>query len=582
MDSDLDGRPPRSGLPRRLFEKLRDWLGLSGETGIWDVVGNEEELELKIIRFGSKLDFGFFKILRIIAFIDVVWVPFLLSFGRISFVTTTIIEGPLLMIDALLSTVYALGVLLRIRTSVVELITGREYVEPAEIVLRRISSPLFWIDATSLLGALWYVRGPRDLAAFRLLRSWRLSSASDDLYELHMARLGSDEPFVSLLVLAFNIGIVVHIFACSWFGAFTFGVDGWETQLAKDARFLGGSLVNVYLVYFSDGAAMLVGWTGPPSSSPDGNFTRTELVVWSALAPMAAICNGMVFAQLLDVVSQAANSTSKHIDKMAGCNAVCSSLQVPPALKHRCLKYMTFLSVNSASSADYDDLFQALSVDLQEEITLHLFDQLVEKAPFFHNIDEEVIKQIVLAFEQEVYGPSQAVFKKGDMGQELFFIIKGIAQVVVDGGVVVGQKKAGEHFGEIALIYHQPRSATVLTKTFCIVAKLTREAFTSITDKHPHTRDIIVNHIKTHAKVVGASSQPPSQPSEPAETMPLLAATREQSQPVTREEATLQHLFEAVCEVKKRMGSINNEMLEMQKRMATVDSLIDSMRCQKS
>eukprot|EP00930_Biecheleria_cincta_P034783 TRINITY_DN23991_c0_g1_i1.p1 TRINITY_DN23991_c0_g1~~TRINITY_DN23991_c0_g1_i1.p1 ORF type:complete len:582 (+),score=104.09 TRINITY_DN23991_c0_g1_i1:72-1817(+) len=577
MDSDLDGRPPRGVLPRRFLDQLKELMGFSGETGIWDVVGNEDDIEMKIIRFGSKIDFGFFKVLRIIAFVDIVWVPFLLSFAKISYVNTTIIEGPALIIDALLSTVYALGVLLRIRTSIVELVTGREYIEPVEIVLHQIMTPTFWIDATSLLGALWYVRGPRALAAVRILRSWRLSSTADDLYELHMARLGSDQPFVSLLVLVFNIGIVVHIFACSWFGAMTFGVPGWEAQLYKDERFWGGSLANVYLVYFADGAAMLVGWTGPPSSSPDGTYTRTELVVWSVLAPLAAICNGMVFAQLLDVVNQASNSTAKHIDKMADCDSVCSSLQVPPVLKHRCLKYMTFLSVNSASSADYDDLFKSLSVDLQEEITLHLFHQLVEKAPFFRDIEEGVIKQIVLAFEQEVHGPGQAIFRKGEMGQELFFIIKGIAQVVIDGGVVVGLKRAGEHFGEIALIYHQPRSATVLAKTFCIVAKLTREAFTDIMDKSPHARETVFNHIKTHAKIVGAPP-PPNDSNGPAETVPLLTAAREQSRPVVIEDTPLQHLFEAVGEVKKRMGNLDNEMLEMQKRLKTVDVLINAMR----
>lgn len=65
---------------------------------------------------------------------------------------------------------------------------------------------------------------------------------------------------------------------------------------------------------------------------------------------------------------------------------------------------------------------------------------------------------------QEHFEPGQIVFRQGDLGDRLFIIIAGEAEVVRehDGGeIVVARLGPGEYFGEVALLEHEPRNATV-------------------------------------------------------------------------------------------------------------------------
>jgi CRP-like cAMP-binding protein len=58
------------------------------------------------------------------------------------------------------------------------------------------------------------------------------------------------------------------------------------------------------------------------------------------------------------------------------------------------------------------------------------------------------------------YGDGETVIQEGDRGEELFIVLAGSVEVLRDGNRMT-ELKPGEHFGEMALIRSQPRSATV-------------------------------------------------------------------------------------------------------------------------
>ena len=56
---------------------------------------------------------------------------------------------------------------------------------------------------------------------------------------------------------------------------------------------------------------------------------------------------------------------------------------------------------------------------------MHLFETLVLTAPFFQEIPSNVVVQMVMAFEEDVFAPGDLIINQGEVGTELFFVIKG-------------------------------------------------------------------------------------------------------------------------------------------------------------
>lgn len=52
----------------------------------------------------------------------------------------------------------------------------------------------------------------------------------------------------------------------------------------------------------------------------------------------------------------------------------------------------------------------------------------------------------------------------------------------------------GNHFGEIGMIYGTPRTATVLSKNYSTLAKVTVEVFHELTTEYP----TLITHVKEH------------------------------------------------------------------------------------
>ncbi len=78
------------------------------------------------------------------------------------------------------------------------------------------------------------------------------------------------------------------------------------------------------------------------------------------------------------------------------------------------------------------------------------------------------------------YGDSEVICRQGERGEQMYVVQAGRAVVVrEDGGgeVILGELKAGDIFGEMAIFDRQPRSATVRSKGNARVLTLDKRAF---------------------------------------------------------------------------------------------------------
>ena len=97
----------------------------------------------------------------------------------------------------------------------------------------------------------------------------------------------------------------------------------------------------------------------------------------------------------------------------------------------------------------------------------------------FHDIPGEVLADIAALLEEETFEKGQYIVNEGDLGKELYMIVKGEVEVVA-GCNVVAVMKEGAGFGEMALIDSQPRSADIIAKNDVLVLKMESDDFLEI------------------------------------------------------------------------------------------------------
>jgi CRP/FNR family transcriptional regulator, cyclic AMP receptor protein len=104
--------------------------------------------------------------------------------------------------------------------------------------------------------------------------------------------------------------------------------------------------------------------------------------------------------------------------------------------------------------------------------------------PLFEGLSKKELTEIANASEDLTFEPGRALCKEGRLAREFFVLIDGTAEVTKN-GKKIDTRSGGDFVGEIALIMHQPRSATVtaITQVRCFV--LTSRDFRRTLDDNP-------------------------------------------------------------------------------------------------
>jgi glucose-6-phosphate 1-dehydrogenase len=121
-----------------------------------------------------------------------------------------------------------------------------------------------------------------------------------------------------------------------------------------------------------------------------------------------------------------------------------------------------------------------------------LTDDVLKKVAIFKDGDPLFLSQVILALRPEVAGAGELLIRKGDMGKEMYVVVRGAVEVLDDAGQVVATLKDGACFGEMALLIHTPRTASVRAKTGCDLLALDQGAFSRILHDHPQFADSVL------------------------------------------------------------------------------------------
>lgn len=124
----------------------------------------------------------------------------------------------------------------------------------------------------------------------------------------------------------------------------------------------------------------------------------------------------------------------------------------------------------------------------KHSVALSVIEKAMHQNPLFKGLGKHCRRDIALTMTFHSVERGAAIIRQGDPDGAHFYIIdQGTCQVSKLGIGVVAHLGPGQAFGELALLYNSPRSATVTSITPCSFWVMERKAYTALRRMHERT-----------------------------------------------------------------------------------------------
>lgn len=382
--------------------------------------------------------------------------------------------GWLLHLDWLVSVLFLADVGLNFRTSY--RLKAAVVREPRQVA-RHYLRGWFAIDFLSAIpfdqifsGGLMDVnRLLRLLRLFRLLRLLRLAQ--------FMRRLGQNVSLNPVILrmafLVFWIVLLAHWMACIWIA-----VDGCANELSLSRRYLR----SLYWAFST------LGTVGYGDIVP---VTTAQTVYSLIVMILGAAMYGYVVGNVASLLANIDVAKAHFSEKMDRINAFMKYRELPVALQERIRNYYDYLW-DSRLGYDESSVLAELPPSLKTDVSMHINRAIIEKVPLFRGASDAVIRDIVVELRPHVFVPGDMIVRSGEVGDRMYFISRGAVEVVSDDGrEVFASLHEGNFFGEIALLFSAPRSATIRASRFCDIYTLDKTTFDAVLARYPEFGDQI-------------------------------------------------------------------------------------------
>ncbi len=272
---------------------------------------------------------------------------------------------------------------------------------------------------------------------------------------------------VRLFFTIFVVLIIAHWVACGWMA------------LGK---------VDVNLDYFSNYIKALYWCITTITTIGYGDITPSTNVqtIYTMFVQLTGA--GMYGYIIGNLASMLANSDLARTQFRAKLEKIQTFMQyrdVPNDLQDSIRTYYDYLW-NNRRGFDESAVLSELPSSLKLQVALHLNKDIIEKVPMFRGASEAFIRQIVLNLKPVLFTPGDFIFRKGEMGDQMYFISRGKVEIVSeDGATVFATISEGGFFGEIALLFSSERTASVRAAEYCDLYTLDKFTFDNVLQKFP-------------------------------------------------------------------------------------------------
>ncbi|HZQ34336.1 MAG TPA: ABC transporter transmembrane domain-containing protein, partial [Dehalococcoidia bacterium] len=162
-------------------------------------------------------------------------------------------------------------------------------------------------------------------------------------------------------------------------------------------------------------------------------------------------------------------------------------------------------------------------------LKLALEIEYLRRVPIFATLNGDQLSSLASRLTTERAEDGADVITAGETGDKLYLILSGEAAVI--GRDVAGREReltvlrAGDYFGEIALLYDTPRTATVRARSALTLYSLDREGFLSLLESVPGLRQTVEQAV-AERHVSRGTERPAGAELSPAAAAPAVAVAQ--------------------------------------------------------
>ena len=120
--------------------------------------------------------------------------------------------------------------------------------------------------------------------------------------------------------------------------------------------------------------------------------------------------------------------------------------------------------------------------------------ELISRVPLFEHCSKRELAAIAAIADQVELPEGRVLVKEGELGREFFVLVDGTVEVR-KGAQQLAMLRAGDFFGEIALVSNSPRMATVETVSPVRALVVSSRDFWTLLDESPRTQRKILQAV---------------------------------------------------------------------------------------
>jgi hypothetical protein len=212
--------------------------------------------------------------------------------------------------------------------------------------------------------------------------------------------------------------------------------------------------------------------------------TNEEMIFAICVMLVGVVTYGYLIGNIASLLSNIDPARVHHQENLKKAHAFIRYRQLPSDLEKRINDFYTYIW-EQRLGYDESSVLSALPPGLRTEISLFLKKDVIQKVEIFQKASDEFIREIAQHLRPQIAMPGEVIFHAGDTARNMYFISKGLVEIIGADGNIITTRSDGDFFGELALLYKRKRSASVRAVDYSDMYVLDVNVFEKVLAEHP-------------------------------------------------------------------------------------------------